>query len=168
MKTIPVLNGPDALVDDQDYELVSGFRWYNNQGYAMTSWRIPGTKKKKGMRMHRLILNPASNETIDHVNGNRRDNRRCNLRLCTIHQNNHSRGPSMFSRTGFKGVKWVAAKNKFRSEICVMYKRRHLGYFDTAEEAARRYDLEAINCLGQFAKLNLPQRNRGNGGEAKQ
>lgn len=81
-----------------------------------------------------------SDKVIDHINGNRLDNRICNLRLVTRSGNSQNQSkPHSRNKTGFLGVHFLKAKNKFRAMITINSKVRFLGYFNTAEEAHSCY-----------------------------
>lgn len=141
MKEIPLTQGQIALVDDRAYEMLSKFKWcankFRNSYYSVrNSQRVDG--KQMTILMHRVIMNPSDDMEIDHINGNGLDNRRCNLRVVTPRQNSQNRQhtksskyPGVSFRHG-RGKKWVTS-------IWVHGIRKHLGYFDTEEAAARTY-----------------------------
>ena len=135
------------IVDEEDFPLISAYKWYphkfGNQFYASTS---------TGILMHRLIMNAKQGQLVDHKNRNGLDNRRENLRLCTQSQNLHNR-PSIGGTSKYKGVSKVG--NRWRSYIWKNYKRTHLGYFSSEEDAAKAYDKAAIKLIGDFAYLNF-------------
>lgn len=91
-------------------------------------------------------------DQLDHVNGNRDDNRIKNLREATPAQNMANVRP--YGQTGLKGV--VRNWGRFQANISEGGKLKHLGLFDTAEEAARAYDDAARRLRGCFARLNYP------------
>jgi len=89
---------------------------------------------------------------IDHADMDGMNNRWSNLRLATKGQNMQNRRPQKNSKSGRKGVGWLAANRKWRAYICVNRKFRHLGLFDSPEEASAAY-LEAAKTLyGEFAR----------------
>jgi len=90
---------------------------------------------------------------IDHINGNSLDNRIENLRECTHAENLRNRGKTSINTTGYKGV--YNRNGRFRSIIGINGKSIKLGTFDTAIEAAKKYDLEAIKLHGEFANTNF-------------
>lgn len=88
---------------------------------------------------------------IDHVNGNRSDNRLCNLRSATRFQNGQNTRLSSINTTGFKGV--IRHRGKYRADIRVQRKRIHLGYFETADAAYAAYCDAAYLYHGEFARV---------------
>lgn len=115
--------------------------------------------KKKAILLSRLIMGVENNNNVyvDHINGDTLDNRRSNLRICTFSENMKNRIISRSNRTGFKGVSVFKRGNtiKYVAKIQNNKVRKNLGYYKTAEEAAKRYDDEAKMLHGNFAKTNF-------------
>jgi hypothetical protein len=141
-----------ATVDDEDYYLVAGVNWsLHSAGYA--HGRLNGTM----VLMHRLILSSSPGAMTDHVNGNKLDNRRQNLRTCSHGENMRNRKKHRNNRSGVKGVylesrtgrspKWIA-------QICTENVQRRLGAFDDIEAAKLAYQLAAEKYHGEFARLS--------------
>ncbi len=144
-----------AVVDDCDTILLSKMNWSACKGrktfYAYAS--ING----KRVLMHRLILRvTGSKNHVDHKNGNGLDNRRENLRVCTITENNINRGAYKNNRVGLKGVN-PFKNGKFGARITIGGKLSYLGIFNTAEDAGKAYDKAAKIYHGEFANLNFPR-----------
>lgn len=123
--------GRYALIDDDDFELVNSFgAWYeNDSGYAVKKTRIKG--KNVSIRMHRLVMNPPRRLEVDHINGNRLDNRKNNLR-CVSHQINiwNTKRDDLHKKYDLpKGVSYDKSRNKYVATK-IIRKR-----FDTLEEA---------------------------------
>ena len=140
MKQIPLANNKGiALVDDEDYDAVAQHSWCNN-GYGYAIAQIRG----KSVRMHRWLLGAGDGQEIDHVNRNKSDNRRSNLRFCTHAENMMNRaevetGIPSNSTTGLKGVSWRESHGKYSATLWDNGKAVHIGYFSTAEQASRTY-----------------------------
>ena len=139
------------LVDLKDAHLLSDYCWNTSTGYAART-----VKSDRGWTteyLHRVIMDAPSGVEVDHINGNRLDNRRENLRLCTRSQN----GKNTSSSTGtskYKGVSLEKRRGKWRADIGVSGKNKFLGYFETEDEAAHIYDLAALEYFGEYVKPN--------------
>lgn len=145
---LPVANGRFAVVDASDKEFV-GSRWcLNAGGYAYRH-----AVGKKPILLHQLILGVApGGQFVDHINGDRLDNRRCNLRFVDIYQSNRNRGP----QRGRKLKGFVVVNGRFLARIRVDGgKVLHIGSYSSEIEAARAYDAAARRHHGEFARLNF-------------
>jgi hypothetical protein len=156
MNTIKLRNGLDVFIDEDDYDNVKRYRWnLKSNGdtckYAVTY--IYGNNKQKVLRMHRLIMNPAEGEEIDHINGNGLDNRKCNLRIASAWQNNMNVRKNKVNTSGFKGVD--KSLKKWKARIQYGRKRIHIGTYNNKIDAAKAYDKKARELFGEFANLNF-------------
>lgn len=151
MKTIQLTKGMKTIVDDEDYNRLNSHQWYyTSHGYA---------KSDKLDYMHRFILNAPVNMEVDHINGNRFDNRKCNLRLVSKDENLRNTSKRKHSTNKYKGVRVKEInfrKKPYYATITINKKKIHLGYFKTEIEAAWCYDVAALKYHGEFAKLNFP------------
>ena len=145
------------IISREDRDLVD-LKWaMNGSGYASSTVSRQGSKL-----MHRLILSRklgrpmVKGEFVDHINRNKLDNRRQNLRLATPAQNRYNVGIQKNNKSGFKGVTWTKAGKCFEAKISIKDIRQHIGYFNTAEEAAHAYDRAALYYYGEFASPNYP------------
>jgi hypothetical protein len=108
-----------------------------NRGGLYAYYRVPLSKPQINKTMHRLLAGAKSEDLVDHVNGNTLDNRRQNLRIATTLENNHNRTRVNGNNTsGFPGVAWHSQQNKWRAYIMIDHHQKHLGCFETKEEAA--------------------------------
>lgn len=87
---------------------------------------------------------------IDHINGDRADNRACNLREADSRQNNLNRGATSKSASGIKGVYWKKRERKWLAQISFGGKSKHLGFYASKEEAAQAYAAAAALLHGEF------------------
>lgn len=142
-----------ALADDADFEDLMQYRWIHVHGYA---YRCEG---RKTVMMHRHILGVTDRRvSVDHIDANKLNNTRSNLRLCNQSQNcANNRKKKGTSTSLYKGVIYDARRGLWRAEIKVNYRAMHLGRFSTEVEAAMAYDAAAILHFGEFARPNLPQ-----------
>lgn len=147
-----------ALVDAEYFNIVNKYRWYLKHGYAYTSVYIKGSKKgdkrSKCFTMHRLLMGLPDYQ-VDHINRNRLDNRKNNLRLAT-HSQNCQNSIRKKSKTGYIGVR-QESNNVYVARVWVNNEQRIIGYYRTAIEAAYARDQAAIGLHGEFAVLNFSQ-----------
>lgn len=153
-KLIELTKGMLAKVDDADYEWLSEYSWHCVMGYAARKITING--KLKLIYMHREIMQPEDGQEIDHINRDKCDNQRANLRVCTQAQNNYNRGKQCNNTSGYIGVCFYSDRNKFVARIMIDGRRKYLGCFTDPAEAARVRDMAAIKYYGEFAELNFP------------
>ena len=145
-------DGITFLVSAEDYEdYVYGYRFcLSNKGYAIYSGTKDGLCNKL---LHRIIMGDPDGEFIDHINRDPLDNRRENLRIVSIQENNMNVSISKRNKSGIAGVCWDKDANKWRATIRYKYKLIHLGRFDTLEEATKaRKDAEE-EYFGEFRAM---------------
>ena len=146
-----------AIVDSEDYEALSKYKWHaakSSAGYTYYVRRqINKENKKYLMPIHRQIMGlvPEDKRQVDHINGNGLDNRKANLRICTLQENNCNKNKYKKGTSIYKGVSWNKSREKWRAII----RREHLGFFKTEHEAAKVYDIKAKELFGEYAKLNF-------------
>jgi len=154
-KLIYLTQGRVSIVDDEDYEELSKYNWHFCHGYA--SRRITINRKRTSLLMHRQIMNATKGQELDHINGDRSDNRKSNLRFVTRQQNAFNQKSSKNSSSQYRGVSIIRKYNKWISKIRVNNKLIYLGKFNTEEEAANVYNIKAKEVYGEYARLNEVQ-----------
>jgi hypothetical protein len=156
MKKIRLSNGHSALVDDKDYKSLSAYSWYEMHGYAVRIENYRDDKKMRGriIRMHRLITKAPKDKYVDHINGNRLDNQRSNLRLVSPSENQYNRKIGKNNTSGYKGVHWSKSMSAWEANIRCQNKWTYLGKFENIQEAALAYNEAAKRMFGKFAVLN--------------
>lgn len=160
MREIPLTQGLVALVDDEDFEPLTQYRWYAHRGchtfYADRKQRINVPPYQKSLTMHRELLQALSGQEVDHIDGDGLNNQRANLRLATTSQNQSNRAMLPNNTSGRRGVSWHRRDRRWRAAIGQGNKVVHLGLFIDLDDAARAYDLAARSLFGEFARPNFP------------
>ncbi len=153
MIEIALSNGGVTLVDEEDYEKVKHLTWFlSNKGYAVASTHENG--QIVNFYLHRLIVGAEKGDQTDHIDGNRLNNVRANLRRCTPTQNNMNLAKRSGCRSLFKGVTWSKQKSKWHARIKLQGKAKHLGFYVDEAAAAKAYNAAATQLFGEFARLN--------------
>lgn len=159
MKLISLTQGQHAIVDDEDYERFSKFKWQALQLSKGKFYAARSTSKKKEQKtvfMAHDVLSPRMFFVVDHINHQHAlDNRRENLRYATPQQNTFNRKAN--GERQVKGVYWHSQVSKWRAMIRVDGKLHCLGLYENKEDAARAYDDAAEAAFGEFASLNFPR-----------
>lgn len=141
---VALKHGEVAIIDERDSALVIHRQWRVFRGYARCGRDL----------MHRVIMNAPKGLEVDHINGNKLDNRRDNLRLCTKSENQRNQHTSR-GKSRFKGV--YSKVGKWQASLTCNSKTVYIGLFSTEEAAARAYDRAALEHFGEFARLNFPE-----------
>lgn len=153
MKEIQLTQGKVALVDDEDYEYLMQWRWHLTAG----AYAARDIENKKVIYMHRFLMNAQKGQEIDHINQNKLDNRKSNLRACTRAENMRNTKKRSQNTSGYKGVTWHDLRKKWAARLKYNYQDIHIGLYNTPIEAARAYDAKAKELFGEFASLNFPE-----------
>jgi hypothetical protein len=167
---IPLTKGQYAIIETEFYERIMQREWTINgterYGFYAVSF-LPKSERVGSetlLYMHRLIMGLAPDDPreVDHVLHNTLDNRRFvdgkeNLRIATREENQHNRVRNKNNTSGYKGVRYYEypgqGRGRWLARIMVNGKHKHLGYFDTAEEAYAAYCEAAKLYHGKFACL---------------
>lgn len=152
---VPLTRGKFALIDSADAEEVGRYNWMALKGSH--GWYAVRFVERRGRRsciyMHRQLMRAMPGIEVDHRDLDSLDNRRSNMRLATRGQNGSNRSVQRNNTSGFKGVCWDKAKQKWSSHIKVDGRQRFLGYFATPEEAHAAYAAAATKSFGEFARM---------------
>lgn len=150
-----------TIVDDEDFERLSKYTWFVNDGYVKRSVYIgmdeKGRSKTKTILLHREIMNVRSSSVcVDHINMDKLDNRKENLRIANKSENGCNRGKNKNNTTGYKGVYFIKRKDyktkKYEAYIVKNRKKIVIGRYKTAEEASFERNKFAKQIHGEFAR----------------
>jgi hypothetical protein len=155
-KLIPLTQDKFAIVDAEDYERLCKYKWHALKDHRTYYAR---NRRPHGMvLMHRVIINAPAGLVVDHINHNGLDNRKENLRLCTVAQNSlNARPRNLPNKTSkYKGVSFNKQRKLFVAATKHHKKTYYLGGFKDETDAAKAYDKKAKELFGEFAFLNFP------------
>jgi hypothetical protein len=156
---IPLTKGYEAVIDAEDVRLVEGVNWWAligkwNAVYAVCKTPCDANGKRKTVYMHRVVMDAPDGMEVDHYNGDGLDNRRStNLRLATHSQNQHNQRIRNANTSGTKGVSWMEDVKKWRANIRVNGKQKHLGCFVDITDAAAAYAKASAELHGEFGRV---------------
>lgn len=145
MKKIPLTKGHWAIVDDEDFPILSQHKWYAAEGQSGTK----AVRNRPVLYMHRFLMQAPKGMEVDHINGNTLDNRRANLRICTRSQNAMNTKVKSTSTTGIKGIGWHKGNKAWRIRI-VVNGNRFERYTRTLQEAQGIYRKLEAKYHGEF------------------
>lgn len=150
--TITQRNGQahTVYVDEQDIALVSKYTWcIGKDGYVVTN--VHTSTGSTLLLMHRLLMNPGA-LVVDHVNRDKLDNRRCNLRVCTQSQNTRNKGMYSNNTSGYTGV--VKSRTKYKVQCRLNGVYTHHGTYTTTHAAAIVANIVRRELHGEFSTGN--------------
>lgn len=154
-----------ALIDEEDYELLLKYNWGADRQKTGGHYVVSRPKNSKRIYMHRLLMNCPEGMIVDHIDGNKLNNRKSNLRICTTRQNSQNRRSDKTSGSKYLGVGKCKATYKgktfyyFRSSIKSENKNIHIFNIKATPcgeiLAAIKYDEAAEKYFGEYANLNF-------------
>jgi hypothetical protein len=150
---IELSQGTWAKVDVADMGLVVGYCWsLHGEGYA---YRVDH-RQGQALLMQREIMGLSAGDPrkVDHINHDRLDNRRSNLRIVTKSQDAQNTQKRKGCSSRFKGVSWDRQRLMWIASIQIDRKHRYLGRYEIEEDAARAYNRAAVTAWGDNAFLN--------------
>lgn len=156
-REIPLTQGKVAIVDDADFDWLNQWKWFNASKRSPRAARnVPSQHRRQQMiYMHRVIMNASSDQIVDHINGDALDNRRSNLRIATLAENNRNRKRNSTNQSSnFKGVNFHKRDKRWTASIGHNGQSIYLGEFDKEIDAAAAYNDAARELFGEFARLN--------------
>ena len=165
MKEIYLTKDQKTIIDDEVYDYISQWKWYCHKGYARRSRRKDESKEtypSEVIHMSREIWKLVGRVLpkgyiLDHINGDKLDNRLVNLRACTQNENIWNTRLDKKSNSGYRGVHARPKHQPLRpyiAQIDIHGKRMFLGSFENPVEAAQAYNEAAKKYHGEFAILN--------------
>ena len=137
--------GDEVMLDEHWWHLLAGRSWHLCEGYARcgTAW------------MHRVIAKPQPEQTVDHINGNKLDNRECNLRIATRGQQSQNRTKKTGNVvSGYIGVSKQVRGGNYYARVVFQGKTHCLGTYKLPIDAAFAYDCKARELYGEHAQTN--------------
>ena len=139
--------------DIDDYDKIKNYCWWiNNWGYMYTT--ISNDLSSTSLLMHKLIYPTSNNKKTDHINRNKLDNKKSNLRTAVTKENGKNISKSFDNMSGFIGVDWVKRRNKWRARIVCDGIAIHLGVFINKEDAI----IARLNAEKKYFKEFAPQK----------
>jgi hypothetical protein len=157
VKEIKLTKNKISIIDDEDFDRVSKYKWHClANDYAARKFyyeKKDGKWVTKYIRLHQFVLNEFNKE-IDHINGNRLDNRKENLRFCDRTLNNANIGLKSNNTSGYKGVRLNRTMKKWFASRTAYKKVYYLGSFKDKIDAAKAYNKKAKELFGDFARIN--------------
>ena len=136
-------DGLKFLIDPDDYEKIK------DESFCLTLKGYVYSGKHK--LLHRILMEAPDGMDVDHINGDKLDNQKSNLRICTHQENMMNQGKQKNNTSGFKGVSFDKQRQKFKAHINIYGKKKHLGYFEKAEDAHEAYKKGCVKYHGDFA-----------------
>ena len=160
-RRIKLTRGKYAIVDADDFERLNQYKWHwAHPGYAkrLVSDRSGIRRRQVGVYMHRMVRTAPDGMVVDHINREKLDNRKANLRVATRRQNGWNR---KFKRKGgkthYNGIRWDRNKQTWQVRLTINGRRESFGYYADEEAAAKAYDRIAKKHRGEYAVLNFPR-----------
>ena len=158
MKLVPLTKGHSAMVDDDDYERVSKFKWHVSREIAgwpkyakVSRGRVIGDTTKV-LYLHRFILEAPDNMQVDHIDGDGLNCQRSNLRLATNSQNCCNRRLPSNNTTGHKGVTKRKRDGIYEAYIKTGGQLIYLGSFKDFSKAVEVRQAAEKQYHGEFSR----------------
>lgn len=148
MAKIKLNHNKYAIVDKDDYDFINQWKWrFDMQGYSSRTIYLGGGRKnqiQKGIYMHNLINKTPKGFHTDHINRNKLDNRKSNLRTCSQSLNGINRGKPKNNKSGYKNINWW--KNAWVVELKINKIKIYAGRFKLLKDAIIKRNLIYKQC----------------------
>lgn len=131
MKKIKLTQGKFALVDDEDFDYLNQMKWYFNSGTGYARTTIKGKKHY----MHRMINKTPKGLHTDHIDRNKLNNCKSNLRTVTNIINSWNKGKTIKNTSGVNGVTWSKRYSKWQAQLKIKGINHYLGRYDNIKDA---------------------------------
>lgn len=156
MASIPLSKGKTTILDDDDFMSIIGRAWHFCSGYARTTVvdKESQTFRTKAIYLHRFLMGLSEDDPrhIDHINGDRLDNRKENLRVCEPFQNSMNALASIKSKTGVRGVCFDRQRQKWVASLAVKGKKIWKKRFSSFDQAVAAREAEEIAVYGEYRR----------------
>lgn len=153
MREIPLSRGMVALVDNEDYEWLSQWKWQAKRS-PPNHWSAYGRVNGVPTFMHRLLIHVPDGMMVDHINRNSLDNRKENLRVANAQENARNRSRQSNNSSGFTGVYYNKKLNKWQVQIKVNGRHIHLGVYSELSDAVFVRKSKEKELFGEFGNEN--------------
>lgn len=148
----------EMLVDPDVWKMAKQYCWGESNGYAVTTATEDAGKSRKRLLFHIFAFPDCPAGMLrDHINGNKLDNRRANIRFVTMSQSNQNRGVDKRNRSGYTGVQRNKGRNKWIARIQVNGKNIVLGRFDDIKDAIEARKQAEIKYFGEYRRKQQPE-----------
>ena len=158
MICIPLTQGKHAIIDNDDWELVSGYNWRLTKpvrGIQYATVTVGKKGHRHSLRMHHLIVGkPPKGFDVDHIDGDTMNNTRANLRVCTHAQNCQNSRTRSDNTSGYRGVYLHKQSGLWHARIHANGVKYSLQYHETPELAYEAYCKAAVKLHGEFARIS--------------
>lgn len=156
MASIPLSKGKTTILDDDDFMSIIGRSWHFCGGYARTTVMDKESQsfRTKAIYLHRFLMGLSEDDPrhIDHINGDRLDNRKENLRVCEPFQNSMNALASIKSKTGVRGVCFDRQREKWVASLAVKGKKIWKKRFSSFDQAVAAREAEEIAVYGEYRR----------------
>ncbi len=150
---VPLSKGLSAIIDAADARVVGRYNWYALRAKNGLHYAARKARGHKTVFLHSTIMRTEKGLEVDHISGDTLDNRRGNLRPADRSQNSCNRGRQSNNTSGYKGVSWHKAAQKWSAYVNIRGRRHYLGLFGDIEDARDAHNSAALVAHGEFARL---------------